>query len=96
MDRVFEALADPQRRQALEILSAEGPMSIDALVARMDTPSLLIAARQVHQLEQVGLVVAQVQRGRRRLHLGVELIRATVGHWCGQILSKSPSHSSDA
>jgi DNA-binding transcriptional ArsR family regulator len=63
---IFEALADPTRRDLLERLRASGPLSLSALAE--DRPmSRQAVAKHLDALRDAGLVTIW-RRGRERLH----------------------------
>jgi DNA-binding transcriptional ArsR family regulator len=63
LDRTFSALADPHRREILDLLGA-GPLSLSELAAPLDL-SLPGALKHVRALEQARLVETH-KRGRVR------------------------------
>jgi DNA-binding transcriptional ArsR family regulator len=63
---IFEALADPTRRQLLDRLRGSGPLSLSVLAE--DQPITRQAvAKHLHVLSNAGLV-STWRRGRERLH----------------------------
>ena len=77
VDRVFDALASPARRQMLRHL-APGEMTTTELAARfaMSTPAV---SRHLRLLKQAGLVIDEPQGTRRIYQLqarGVEAVQA--------------------
>lgn len=67
LDRCFQALADPVRRQIVARLS-RGPATI-AELARPLPMSTQAVSKHVHVLEQAGLVTRTVDAQRRPCHL---------------------------
>jgi len=66
MDRVFKALADPSRRQLLDLLFAGQGQTLGALAARLDMTRQAVS-QHLAVLEAANLV-ATVRRGRQKLH----------------------------
>ena len=64
VDRVFQALADPNRRRMVEHLAA-GPLSVSALGAPLEI-SLAAVVQHVQALEACGIVSTK-KTGRTRL-----------------------------
>ena len=78
LDRTFQALSDPTRRQMIERLCV-GPASVSEL-ARPLAMSLAAVVQHVQVLEASGVVRSE-KRGRVRMcRLHPEALRA-VGHW---------------
>jgi DNA-binding transcriptional ArsR family regulator len=63
---IFEALADPTRRQLLEQLRSSGPLSLGVL-AKHQPMSRQAVAKHLHVLSDAGLV-STWRQGRERLH----------------------------
>lgn len=63
---VFEALADPTRREILERLREHGPLSVTEVAAPLPM-SRQAATRHLDRLSEAGLIRVRRQ-GRRRLH----------------------------
>jgi DNA-binding transcriptional ArsR family regulator len=61
---VFEALADPTRRQVMRRLAEEGPASATQLASRLSVTRQAVA-KHLAALEEAGLV-AHERRGRER------------------------------
>ncbi|MBL0939355.1 MAG: helix-turn-helix transcriptional regulator [Gemmatimonadaceae bacterium] len=66
MDRVFKALADPTRRQLLDLLHAESGLTLVALCEHMDMTRQAVS-QHLQILEDANLV-AIVRQGREKLH----------------------------
>ena len=66
MDTVFKALADPTRRQLLDVLFEEDGQSLSALEDRFAMTRFGVM-KHLRQLEEAGLVVTR-RRGREKLH----------------------------
>lgn len=83
MDAVFRALADPNRRDLLDRLFAEGGQTLGALAA--DLPmSRQAAAKHLAMLEAANLV-SVAWRGREKLHyLNPVPIGDIVRRWVGK------------
>jgi ArsR family transcriptional regulator, cadmium/lead-responsive transcriptional repressor len=64
-DPVFEALADPTRREVMRRLGKDGPSSATALAASLPV-SRQAVSKHLSALEDAGLVEAE-RRGRQRL-----------------------------
>lgn len=77
---IFSAIAEPRRRQILELL-ARGAMSVTALVEALRLPQPAVS-KHLGVLRRVGAVAA-VRRGRERLYrLNAAELRA-VHEWTG-------------
>lgn len=66
IDRVFKALADPTRRQLLDLLHAESGLTLVALCEHMDMTRQAVS-QHLQILEDANLV-AIVRQGREKLH----------------------------
>jgi DNA-binding transcriptional ArsR family regulator len=76
---VFNAIAEPRRRQIVEILAARGTLAVGALVAAIGLPQPAVS-KHLSVLRQVG-VVTVVQQGKQRMyHLEPETLK-TVHDW---------------
>jgi DNA-binding transcriptional ArsR family regulator len=64
-DPVFEALADPTRREVMRRLAAEGPASATDLASSLPV-SRQAVSKHLAALEEAGLVAGR-RRGRERL-----------------------------
>jgi uncharacterized protein YndB with AHSA1/START domain len=66
VDLVFKALADPTRRELLDVLFREDGQPLNALVRRFSMTRIGLA-KHLQLLEDAGLVVTK-RRGREKLH----------------------------
>jgi len=66
MDQVFKALADPSRRQLLDLLHAGNGQTLGQLCAHLDM-TRQAGTKHLALLEAANLVVT-VRRGREKLH----------------------------
>jgi uncharacterized protein YndB with AHSA1/START domain len=66
MDEVFKALADPTRRELLDVLFVDDGQTLRALEERFEM-SRFGVMKHLKQLEEAGLVVTK-RRGREKLH----------------------------
>ena len=66
IDRVFKALADPNRRRLLDLLYRENGQTLSALCDEMDMTRQAVT-QHLQQLEDANLVTI-VWRGREKLH----------------------------
>ena len=66
VDPVFKALADPTRRELLDVLFREDGQPLNALVRRFSMTRIGLA-KHLQLLEDAGLVVTK-RRGREKLH----------------------------
>ncbi|HVE19338.1 MAG TPA: SRPBCC domain-containing protein [Ilumatobacteraceae bacterium] len=66
MDPVFKAVADPTRRELLDVLFREDGQPLNALVRRFSMTRIGLA-KHLQLLEDAGLVVTK-RRGREKLH----------------------------
>jgi DNA-binding transcriptional ArsR family regulator len=66
MPPIFEALADPTRRQLLDRLRASGPLSLSVLAEGQPITRQAVA-KHLHVLSDAGLV-GTWRQGRERLH----------------------------
>src|SRR6185436_7166203 len=73
LDQVYDAIADPTRRQILGIL-AEGETKVGSLAERFPI-SLNGVSKHVKVLERAGLVERTVQGREHRLRLNAEPLR---------------------
>lgn len=65
-DRVFKALADPNRRMLLDLLCAENGQTLGQLCEHLDM-ARQSATQHLGVLEEANLV-STVRRGRKKLH----------------------------
>lgn len=76
---VFNAIAEPRRRQILELLARRGPLAVGALVVALGLPQPAIS-KHLGVLREVG-VVAVVKQGKQRVYnLDAEKLK-TVHEW---------------
>jgi DNA-binding transcriptional ArsR family regulator len=66
IDKVFKALADPNRRRLLDLLHRENGQTLTALCEHMDMTRQGVT-QHLQQLEEANLV-AVVWQGREKLH----------------------------
>jgi len=66
IDRVFKALAEPNRRRLLDLLYRENGQILTALCEQMDMTRQAVT-QHLQQLEEANLVTV-VWRGREKLH----------------------------
>jgi DNA-binding transcriptional ArsR family regulator len=66
IDRVFKALAEPNRRRLLDLLYRENGQTLTALCEQMDMTRQAVT-QHLQQLEEANLVTV-VWRGREKLH----------------------------
>src|SRR5436309_13094057 len=83
MDKVFRALADPQRRTLLDRLRTENGQTLGDLCERLAMTRQAVTKHLV-QLEEANLV-ATVRRGREKLHyLNPVPIHEIAERWIGK------------
>ena len=76
---VFNAIAEPRRRQIIELLATRGALTVGTLVAAMGLPQPAVS-KHLSVLRQVG-VVAAVKQGQQRVYsLEAEKLK-TVHDW---------------
>ena len=76
---VFNAIAEPRRRQIVEILAARGVLAVGTLVAAVGLPQPAVS-KHLGVLRQVG-VVTVVKQGKQRMYqLEAEKLK-TVHDW---------------
>ena len=82
-DEVFRALADPSRRQLLDMLNAHNGQTLRELCAGLDMARQSVS-KHLAVLESANLVTT-VRRGREKLHyLNAEPINAIADRWINQ------------
>jgi DNA-binding transcriptional ArsR family regulator len=82
-DKVFKALAAPERRLLLDKLRAENGQTLSALCRHLDI-SRQAVAKHLTLLEEAGLVVP-LRRGREKLHyLNPVPIHEIAERWIGK------------
>jgi DNA-binding transcriptional ArsR family regulator len=83
MDKVFRALADPNRRQLLDRLYADNGQTLGQLSAHLDM-SRQAVTKHLALLEDANLVVV-IWRGREKLHyLNPVPIHEIAERWIGK------------
>ncbi len=83
LNKVFKALADPNRRQLLDLLHADNGQALSELCRHL-AMTRQAATKHLAQLEAANLVVT-VRRGREKLHyLNPVPIHAVFGRWIGK------------
>jgi DNA-binding transcriptional ArsR family regulator len=76
---VFNAIAEPRRRQIVELLARRGALTVGALVVTLGLPQPAVS-KHLGVLRKVGLV-AVIKQGRERVYsLDAEKLR-TVHDW---------------
>jgi DNA-binding transcriptional ArsR family regulator len=76
---VFNAIAEPRRREIVELLARRGPLSVGTLVVTLGLPQPAVS-KHLGVLRKVG-VVAVVKQGRERVYsLEAEKLK-TVHDW---------------
>ena len=73
LSRVFQALADPTRRDLVARLAADGDASVGDLAAPYDV-SVQAVSKHLKVLEEAGLVSRSRQAQRRPVHLEAEVL----------------------
>jgi DNA-binding transcriptional ArsR family regulator len=73
LSRVFQALADPTRRDLVARLAAEGDASVGDLAAPYDV-SVQAVSKHLKVLEEAGLVSRSREAQRRPVHLEAEVL----------------------
>jgi|SRR5687768_17342823 len=63
---VFNAIAEPRRRQIVEVLARRGALAVGTLVATLALPQPAVS-KHLGVLRQVGLVAVK-QQGKQRLY----------------------------
>jgi DNA-binding transcriptional ArsR family regulator len=83
LDIVFKALADPSRRQLLDVLHADNGQTLSQLCAHLDMTRQAVA-KHLGLLEEANLV-AILWRGREKLHyLNPVPIHDIAERWLGK------------
>ncbi len=91
VDHVFEALADPRRRQILEQLGTHGISSASALAQNADISRQAIA-KHLKILEAAGLV--HRRRNGREICFGVDVNQlSATGRWMQRVATRWSSES---
>jgi DNA-binding transcriptional ArsR family regulator len=82
-DNVFKALADPSRRQLLDLLHADNGQTLGALSEHLDMTRQAVT-KHLAVLEEANLVVT-IWRGREKLHyLNPVPINEIAERWIGK------------
>jgi DNA-binding transcriptional ArsR family regulator len=63
---VFNAIAEPRRRQIIEVLARRGALAVSALVLTLDLPQPAVS-KHLSVLRKVG-IVSVTSQGRQRLY----------------------------
>jgi DNA-binding transcriptional ArsR family regulator len=90
-DDVFNAIAEPRRRQIVELLAARGPLPVGTLVETLGVAQSA-ASKHLRVLLKVG-VVAVVKQGKQRVYsleakklkTVHDWVQAFAEHWGGQL-----------
>lgn len=86
MDSVFKALADPTRRDLLDVLFEQDGQPLSALETRAEMTRFGVM-KHLRVLEEAGLVVTR-RRGREKLHfLNAVPIRLVYDRWVSKYAS---------
>lgn len=88
---VFNAIAEPRRRQIVELLAQRGALAVGALVLTLGLPQPAVS-KHLSVLRKVGLV-AVVKQGKQRLYSleakklksVYEWVQAFEAHWDNQL-----------
>src|SRR5271155_3242938 len=76
---VFNAIAEPRRRQIVELLAQRGPLDVGTLVVALELPQPAVS-KHLGVLRKVG-VVAVIKQGKQRVYnLEAEKLK-TVHDW---------------
>ncbi len=76
---VFNAIAEPRRRQIVEVLARRGALAVGGLVVAIGLPQPSVS-KHLGVLRQVGLVTVIKQGKQRVYHLEAEKLK-TVHEW---------------
>jgi DNA-binding transcriptional ArsR family regulator len=76
---VFNAIAEPRRRQIIELLASRGALTVGALVVTLGLPQPAVS-KHLSVLRQVGVVAAAKQGQQRVYSLEAEKLK-TVHDW---------------
>src|SRR5689334_12407025 len=76
---VFNAIAEPRRRQIVEVLARRGALAVGALVATLGLPQPAVS-KHLGVLRKVGVVTVTKQGKQRVYHLDAEKLK-TVHDW---------------
>lgn len=72
---VFNAIAEPRRRQILDLLAAAGPLAVGVIVASMGLPQPAVS-KHLGVLREVGLVTVEKQGKSRVYQINAAEIKA--------------------
>jgi DNA-binding transcriptional ArsR family regulator len=72
---VFNAIAEPRRRQILDLLAAMGPVAVGVIVASLGLPQPAVS-KHLGVLREVGLVSVEKQGQSRVYQLNAQEIKA--------------------
>jgi DNA-binding transcriptional ArsR family regulator len=76
---VFNAIAEPRRRQIIELLAKRGALAVGALVVSLGLPQPAVS-KHLGVLRKVGVVAVTKQGQQRLYHLEAEQLK-TVHDW---------------
>jgi DNA-binding transcriptional ArsR family regulator len=76
---VFNAIAEPRRRQIVELLARRGPLTVGTLVVTLGLPQPAVS-KHLGVLRKVGVVAVQKQGKQRVYNLEAEKLK-TVHDW---------------
>ena len=80
-DAVFRSLADPTRRQILDLLAEEGPLTVSELSDEFPAVVTSNISKHLMTLRATGLVAA-TRRGREQVYrLEAEVLGAVLAPW---------------
>ena len=80
-DAVFRSLADPTRRQILDLLAEEGPLTVSELSDEFPAVVTSNISKHLMTLRATGLVAA-TRRGREQVYrLEAEVLGAALAPW---------------
>ena len=80
-DAVFRSLADPTRRQILDLLAEEGPLTVSQLSGEIPAVVTSNISKHLMTLRATGLVAA-TRRGREQVYrLEAEVLGAALTPW---------------
>ena len=86
VDQVFTALAEPMRRQLLELLAANGPLSASGLARQLPISRQAIA-KHMTALEHAGLV-SRVKQGKEVCFQVEAHQLAATGRWMQRVAAR--------
>src|SRR5262245_8058326 len=76
---VFNAIAEPRRRQIIELLARRGALAVGALVLTMGLPQPAVS-KHLGELRKVGVLLVDKEGRHRRYRLDAQQLKA-VYHW---------------